>query len=302
MLPRNITSPDGLAVPGHRLQRVRVQHGHTFLKRVTHTLPAIEHRALANIECGPLRLPGADGRRAVNLGQAIDVRQIEAEPVHSLDHRRRRSRRSNHRADAVADAALHIVRCVDQHRVHDRRAAVMRHAMCTDRVEHGCRLDAPQADMGAGHRRDGPGKAPAVAVEHRQRPEINGVVWHRPDQHIGHGIRIGAAVRVDDALGIAGCSRRVVQGDRVPLVHGLRPRKVWRAIFEEGFVGEFTDRFARTIVGGIVDIDDGQRPPQLPNRSAHGRRELAVNDEGLRFAMVQHEGDRPRVQPRVERV
>ena len=57
---------------------------------------------------------------------------------------RRRSRRGNHRADAVADAALHVVRCVDQHRVHDRRTAVMRDSMRADRVEHGRRLDAPR--------------------------------------------------------------------------------------------------------------------------------------------------------------
>ena len=136
---------DGLAVPGHRLQRLRVQHGHTFLQRVAHALPAIEHRALADIERGPVRLPGADGRRPVDLGQTVDVRQVEAEPVHALDHRRRRSRGGHHRADPVVDAALQFVRCVDQHRVHDRRAAVVRHAML-----HGSRRTQPPPRRAAG--------------------------------------------------------------------------------------------------------------------------------------------------------
>jgi hypothetical protein len=73
-------------------------------------------------------------------------------------------------ADPMINAALQVLGGADQHRVHDRRAAVVRHAMLADGLEHRQGLDAAQADVGASHRRDGPRKAPAIAVEHGQRP------------------------------------------------------------------------------------------------------------------------------------
>ncbi len=65
---------------------------------------------------------------------------------------------------------------------------------------------------------DRPGEAPAVAVEHRQRPQVAGtrtepcVVGHRG------GLEVGTAVVVHDALGPSGRTGRVVEGEQVVLV------------------------------------------------------------------------------------
>ena len=45
-----------------------------------------------------------------------------------------------------------------------------------DGIEHGLGPHLPEAHMGAGHQRDGPGEAPAVAVEHGQRPQIDRLI------------------------------------------------------------------------------------------------------------------------------
>src|SRR3981189_695689 len=67
-------------------------------------------------------------------------------------------------------------RSVDQRIVDDRRAAHVGDAVLPDQFKDPGRLDLAQADIDAGGRRDGPGKAPAIAVEHRQGPEIDRVL------------------------------------------------------------------------------------------------------------------------------
>jgi hypothetical protein len=42
---------------------------------------------------------------------------------------------------------------------------------------------------------------PAVAVEHRQRPQIDAVPRHAPGQDVAHAVQVRAPVVVDDALG-----------------------------------------------------------------------------------------------------
>jgi hypothetical protein len=82
-------------------------------------------------------------------------------------------------------------------------------------------------------RRDAPGRAPAVAVEHRQRPQVHRArlcsEWMTSPQRV----EVGAAVGVDDALGLPGRARGVVDRDRGQLV-GHRPWQ-WlvRAAVEE---------------------------------------------------------------------
>ncbi|MNL81194.1 hypothetical protein D3C87_2082310 [compost metagenome] len=73
-----------------------------------------------------------------------------------------------------------------------------------DQVEDLLRVDATEEHMHAGQGGDGPGVAPAVAVEHRQGPEIDRVVAHGPGHLVAQGVEVGAAVVVDHALGVAG--------------------------------------------------------------------------------------------------
>src|SRR3546814_2194492 len=57
-------------------------------------------------------------------------------------------------------------------------------------------------------------------MEHRQGPQIDRMRRQAPGQDVAERQQIGAAVVIDDALGIARGARGVVQRDRIPLVAG----------------------------------------------------------------------------------
>ena len=59
-------------------------------QRVGHALPPLELRALVGGQLVPARLLGADGGGAIDLGQAVDVRQLDADALGALEHRHRR--------------------------------------------------------------------------------------------------------------------------------------------------------------------------------------------------------------------
>jgi hypothetical protein len=99
-------------------------------------------------------------------------------------------------------------------------------AVVADGVEDGLRIDPAQADVDAGARGHRPGEAPAVAVEHRQRPQVDRVLGHVPFQHVADGVDGRAAVVVDHALGVAGGAAGVVQRNRIPLVGGQLPGEI----------------------------------------------------------------------------
>ena len=61
-----------------------------FLQRVGHALPALELRALVGGQFVPARLLRADRRRAIDFGQAIDMRQLDADAFGAFEHRNRR--------------------------------------------------------------------------------------------------------------------------------------------------------------------------------------------------------------------
>ena len=74
--------------------------------------------------------------------------------------------------------------------------------------------------MGAADCRHAPCKAPAVDVEHRQRPEIDGIAGELVVDDLAQRVQIAAAMMVERALGIACRARRIVQRDRIELVVG----------------------------------------------------------------------------------
>ena len=104
------------------------------------------------------------------------------------------------------------------------------------------------------------------------------------------------------ALGVAGGARGVVQRDRVPLVGGQLPGEVRVAVGEKGFVRNVAELLAgRCVV--VLDFDH-ERPPVADHRERlldHAG-ELAVGQQHLGLAVLQHEGDGLGVEPRVERV
>ena len=73
-------------------------------------------------------------------------------------------------------------------------------------------------------------------------------------------VQKGAAVVVDDTLGVAGGARGVVERDRPPFVVGQRPFRRGVAFGEKGLVIGSAERL---VSDGIVDFDERQRPAQL---------------------------------------
>ena len=90
---------------------------------------------------------------------------------------------------------------MDQHRHHHRRGAQVGHRMLGNGGVDRIWLDLAQAR--ACHRTASPpGMAPAVAVEHRQGPQVDAARPQLEDQRAGAGVEVGAAVMQDHALGI----------------------------------------------------------------------------------------------------
>src|SRR4029434_790112 len=117
--------------------------------------------------------------------------------------------------DAHGHRALELVRL---RIVHDADmdsggAVVVGDALRVDHLPHAPRLDTAQADVRAAHRRYAPREAPAVAMEHRQGPEVAGVEAHLRLDHLAERVDPGTAVRVHDALGPAGRAGGVVDGE-----------------------------------------------------------------------------------------
>ena len=170
----------------------------------------------AGVQAVPLRLPLVDRERAVRLGQPVQVGHREA---HLLQPRQQGGRRRR-----AAGVHVHLVvqgpggGILGDHGQHGRRGAEVGDPLGAQQAPDLGGVDGPQADVGAARRGDGPGEAPAVAVEHRQRPQVPGagteagVVRHRG------GLQVRAPVVVHHALGPPGRPARVVDGQELALV------------------------------------------------------------------------------------
>src|SRR2546426_9054651 len=91
-----------------------------------------------------------------------------------------------------------LLRVVDDADVDGRRAAVVGDALLVDQLPDPGGLDLAQADVGAGDGGDTPGETPAIAVEHRERPEVLRVEAHVRLDHLADRVEPRATVRVHD--------------------------------------------------------------------------------------------------------
>src|SRR3546814_16466892 len=105
-------------------------------------------------------------------------------------------------------------------------------------------------------------RSPAVAVEHRQGPEVDRGRAHAPDLHVADGVQIGAAVVVDEALGIARRAGGVEQRQRLPLVLGQAPGEVRVAGREAALVVGLADGLP-AFRAWVVDVDQDRKSTRL---------------------------------------
>src|SRR5262245_66679319 len=115
------------------------------------------------------------------------------------------------------------------------------------------RVNSAQADMGGRSGGDTPGERPAVAVEHRQRPQIDRLLVEPEGYDVSERVQICAAVVIDYALRVAGRARGVVQRDRLPLVARPPPTKLGIAAGNEVLVLDRAEprRAGRVLGDGI---------------------------------------------------
>ena len=210
------------AVPCDRRHAVGVADVERFERHIAHALARLLGGLLGRRERVPRILPLIDGGGAIGLGQPIEMRDVEAGGFHRRQHRFRRRRGGREKLDHMRQRFLFLGGCIEQGRHHNGRAAEMRHLVVGDRIVHRPRAHLAQAHMRSGHHGERPRKAPAVAMEHRQRPEIDAVLAHAAGKHIADCQQVGAAMVVNDALGIAGGARGVVERDGVPFIGGQR--------------------------------------------------------------------------------
>ena len=82
-------------------------------------------------------------------------------------------------------------------------------------------IDPAQADMGPGSRRDRPGIGPAIAVEHRQGPEVDRLRRQTESHKVPESVQVGPSMVIDHPFRIAGRAGGVVERERLPFV--LKP-------------------------------------------------------------------------------
>ncbi len=188
---------------------------------------------------------------------------------------------------------------MDQHRHHHRRGAQVGHRMLGNGGVDRIWLDLAQAYVRATGQRHRPGMAPAVAVEHRQGPQVDAARPQLEDQRAGAGVEVGAAVMQDHALGIPRGAGGVVDGDRLPFVLRRTQRPPRVALGQKRLIVQVVSEVGSL---GLIIVDAHQQG----RRIEHGQRllghgtELTVADQHPGRAVAQDEGDAACLQANVD--
>ena len=230
------------------------------------------------------------------------MRDVESLGLHRLDHGRGRWCRRGHHPDGAGERFREPGGRLGDGGEDDGGTAEMRHPARVDGFEDRVALHPAQTDVRAAEGSDGPRETPAVAVEHRQRPQVDGIVAEFPDQLVVHRGEVGAAVVVDHALRMAGGARRVVEADGLPLIvrhaHAVRRRAGAGDVFVVG-----ADRLRSRALG--IRRPDHARP--LGRRDVReGRLDkfavLGVGEHQPGAAVLQNVPDRCGIKAGVDRV
>ena len=209
-----------------------------------------------------------------------------------LLEQRRRRRRAAHEPEHLGLERLGLVGA-DDRRQDGRRGAQVGDALLGQRVPDRLGLDLRQADVLGAHRRDRPRIGPAVAVEHRERPQV---ARARRQARLGdhaQRVQVGAAVVGHHALRAAGRARGVVDRDQRALVLGA---------LEVDRVGVGEQLLVVGVLVALLDPDDPRRVvAELLERRVERLLQRPVGDQHLRPAVLEDVGVLGRGEARVER-
>ena len=269
-----------------------------------HPIGADHADALAGLLLGAVgavqlvRAVRVDRVRTVGLGEPVDVHDPEAPLLGRLDRGRRRGRAR--RRDDDRGLELRGGGVAQDGRDDGRRAVEVGDAVLADQLPDRVAADLAQAHVGAADRRDRPRRAPAVAVEHRQRPEVDALGREHGVHDLAERVQVRTAVVVHHALGAPGRPRGVVDRDGGVLVVDGPRQGVLTAAGQQVVVG---DAGAGAVAGARRvdhrdDLFDGlERTGDRRDRRMQGR----VDHQQLRAGMVEDVADLVGGQPRVDR-
>ena len=228
---------------------------------------------------------------------------VETGFAHCREHRLGRRCGSREELDRLAQRLLVLGRRGEDRGHHDRSSAEMGHLVLGERLPDRLGPYPAQAHMRSADHRHGPGKAPAIAMEHRQCPQIDWMLLYRRGDDIALRQQIRTAMVKNHALGIAGGPRRVVERDGVPFILGHRPGKFRIARGEEILVLHVADQCARNVELPFIGVDhDGLRHPRHRQRLCRHARKFAIDDQEPGLGVIEREGDHRRIEPGVEGV
>ena len=125
-----------------------------------------------------------------------------------------------------------------------------------------------------------PSVSPAVAMEHRQGPQIDRAAVEPERDRIADRIQKSAAMVIDDALGIAGRAGGVVERDRLPFIVAA-PTRPLRNHLRQGRLRTPSRRETGRRLRRRFPRAGWVRPGG--QRLFDDRREFAVGDEQLGF-------------------
>jgi len=270
-------------------------------------LAGLPRGALAGRQPLLARRRDGDGEGTVDLGEPVDVVDLEVQVGEARDQGGRgRCPRGEQPYLAREPARCRMRR---QHGADGWGRAEVRHPFA-EQLPDARRFHAGDADAagsGGGRR---PGKAPAVAVEHRQRPEVLTFCGEAVIERHRERVQVCAAVMVDHALRAAGGAGGVIDGDRLVFVLDRRNDLRVAAGVEEGFpvareieplhlgrdarglglqLGREEDRARPRVlddVGDLVGIEAGIDR----NQDAAGERDAEVRQE-RRLGIQRKKGD-----------
>ena len=221
--------------------------------------------------------------------------------LHPGDHGRGGRSAGGHHLDGVIQPPLERRVGIVEHIEHDGRRAEVAHLVLVQRAINGGRLHMAQADAHPGGGRQRPGEAPAVAVKHRQSPEIDRVFGQLPGEHIVDGVEVSTAMVIDHPFGIAGGARGVVERNSLPLIFWQPARLIATPLRKELFIVKVTDK-RPLAVEGIVDSDDQRLVLQQLQRLAHHKAKLPVHQHHLALGMLEDKGHRLGIEPGIDGV
>mmetsp|Transcript_34796 Transcript_34796/g.81581 ORF Transcript_34796/g.81581 Transcript_34796/m.81581 type:complete len:336 (+) Transcript_34796:962-1969(+) len=164
------------------------------------------------------------------------------------------------------------------------------------------RVDLADAHAGAPHRSHRPGEAPPVAVEHRERPKVSGMVSHVPPNHVGQRIEVCPPVVRYNAFRVSCGARGVPQCDRVPFIGRGLVLKRGVPFSEKRVKRKIADRLLWGGVGSLrVDkIHHQDVPLDRLEGLLHRGGELRIDNDDTCLGVGDDEGNRGGVQARVE--